>query len=74
MDIRPLVLILPKMSEYVKTFKDVDEDKDNNKNNKFISLGINDDKLLENYKTIWTKIEDLQNTELKVLPLLVIAI
>ena len=42
--IRPLVLILPKMSGYVKTFKDKDVDK--NQNNKLISLCIDDDKLL----------------------------
>ena len=44
--LRPLVLILPKMSAYIKTFKE--------ENNKLISLGIDDDKLLERYKTIWT--------------------
>ena len=30
-------------------------------------LRIDDDKLLKKYKTIWTKIEDLQNTELDAL-------
>ena len=40
--IRLLLLILPKMNGYVKNFKD--------KNNKFISLHIDDDKLLEKYK------------------------
>ena len=29
---------------------------------------INDEKLLEKYKTIWTKIEDLKNIELNALP------
>ena len=29
-----------------------------------MSLHINDKKLLEEYKTIWTKIEDLENIEL----------
>ena len=29
-----------------------------------ISLRIDDDKLLEKYKTIWTKTEDLKNIEL----------
>ena len=29
---------------------------------------MNDEMLLEKNKTIWTKIEDLKNTELKVLP------
>ena len=48
--IRPLVLILPKMSRYAKTFR------------------IGDKKLSEKYKTIWTKIEDLNNIELSALP------
>ena len=56
--IRPLVLILPKMSEYVKTFKVKDWDKD--KNNNLISFHRFDEKLLENYKTLRTKIEDLK--------------
>ena len=43
---RLLVLILPKMSGYVKTFKVKD------KNNKLVSFRINDEKLLEKYKTI----------------------
>ena len=38
--IRPLVLIIPKMSEYVKTFKVED------KINKLMSFRINDEKLL----------------------------
>ena len=64
--IRSLVLIIPKMSGYVKALKVKDRDKV--KNNKLISFRINDDKLLEKYKTIWTKIEDLKNIELNVLP------
>ena len=43
------------MSGYVKTFKVKD------KNNKLMPLCIDDEKLLEKYKTIWTKIEDLKN-------------
>ena len=43
---------------YVETFKTKGDDKD--KNNKQMSFYINDNKLLENYKTIWTKIEDLK--------------
>ena len=39
---RPLVLILSKMSGYVKTFKGKDEDKDIN--NKMMSFRINDEK------------------------------
>ena len=52
-DIRPLVFIMPKMSGYVKTFKVED------KNNKLMSFRW-DEKLLEKYKAIWTKIEDLK--------------
>ena len=43
------------MSGCVETFKVKDGDKD--KNNKLMSFGIDDEKLLEKYKTIWTKIE-----------------
>ena len=50
--VRPLVLILTKMSAYVKTFKD--------KNNKLMLLCVNDD-IKEKYKTIWTMIEELKN-------------
>ena len=53
-------MILPKIDEYVKTFKD--KGWDNNKNNKLMSLRVDDDKLLEKYKTIWR-----QNTELETL-------
>ena len=31
-------------------------------------LRIDDDKLLDKYKTIWTKIEDLKSIKLDVLP------
>ena len=44
-----MVLILPKMSGYVKKFKVEDRDKD--KNNKMASFGIDDEKLLEKCKT-----------------------
>ena len=50
--IRPLGLILAKMSGYTKTFKDM--------NNRLKSFHIDVDKLFEMYKTNWTKIEDLQ--------------
>ena len=50
--IRPLVLIMPKMSGYVKTFKGKE------RTNKLMSFRIDDAKLLEKYKAIWTKIED----------------
>ena len=51
-------MILPKRSGYVNAFKDKDEDK--NKNNRLISLCIDDEKLSEKHKTIWTKIENLK--------------
>ena len=67
---KPFVLIIPKMTGYVKTFTiDKDGDKDKNKNNKLMPLHIDENKLLEKYKTIWTKIGDLQNTELNALPI-----
>ena len=53
--IRPLVLILFKMSGYVKTFKVKDGDKD--KNNKLMPFGKDDENLLKKYKSIWVKIE-----------------
>ena len=52
--IRQLVLILPKTSGYVKTFKD----KSNSKKNKLIYFCIDDNKLLEKYKNTRTKIEN----------------
>ena len=48
--IRPLALVLPKINEYVKTFKVRDGDKD--KSNKLMSFRIDDEKLLEKFKTI----------------------
>ena len=54
--IRPLVLIMPKMGGFFKTFKVRDEDKD--KSNKLVPLYIDEEKLLEKCKAIWTKIED----------------
>ena len=65
--IRQLVLIMLKMSGYVKTFKFEDEDKD--KNNKLMSFRIDDEKLLERFKAIYTKIEDLESIELNILPI-----
>ena len=38
------------------------------KNDKMISFRIDDEKLSEKYKAIWTKIEDLKNMELNALP------
>ena len=43
--IRPLVLVFPKTSGYVKTFKIKDKDKD--KNNKLMFFRVDDGKLLE---------------------------
>ena len=63
--IRSLVLIMTKMSECDKTFNVKDGDKD--KNNK-MSSSIDDEKLLEKYGAIWTRIEDLKNNELNALP------
>ena len=54
------------MSGYVKTLKDKGGDK--NKNNKLTFLCIDDEKLLEKYKTIWNKIEDLRNIKFDALP------
>ena len=60
--IRPLVLIMPIMSGYVKTFKFKEGDKD--KSNKLMSFRLDDEKLLEKYKATWTKIEDVKKIEL----------
>ena len=68
--IKPLFLTLPKISEYIKTFKD----KDGNKYNKLMSFRINDEKLLRKYKAVWTKNEDLKKIVLKNLPILIIDI
>ena len=54
--IRPLILIMPKMSGYVKKFKVKDGDK--NKNNKLISFCIDDEKLLERSENFWSRSED----------------
>ena len=48
------------MSGSAQNFKD--------QKNKFMSLCIDDDKLFEKYKTIWTNIEDLKNIEFNTLP------
>ena len=62
--IRLLVLILSKLSDYIKTFKD----KEKNKNGMLTSFGIDDYKLFEKYKTIWARIEDFKNIKLNALP------
>ena len=56
--LRPLVLIMPKMSGYIKTFKV--EDGNKNENDKLIFFCIDDKKLLQKCKSICTKIEDLK--------------
>ena len=60
--IRLFVLIMPKMSGYVQTFTV------ENKINKLISVSIDNEKLLEKYRAIWTKIENLKTIELDALP------
>ena len=45
---------MPKINGCVKTFKVED------KNNKWMSFCVSNEKLLEKYKAIWTKIEDLR--------------
>ena len=47
------------------TFKD--KSWHSNKNNKLVSLLIDDVKLLEKYKTIWTKVEDWKNIDFNAL-------
>ena len=64
--IRPLILKMSKMSWYAKTFKVRGGDKD--KNNKVMLFRIDDEKLLETYKSSWTKIVDLKNIRLNALP------
>ena len=44
------------------------KDEDENKSNKLMSSDINDEKALEKCKTIWIKIEDLENIKLNALP------
>ena len=54
------------MSGYFKIFKVKDGDKD--KNNKLMSFRTDDEKLLEKYRSTWTKIEDLKDIKLNALP------
>ena len=53
------------MSGYVRRFKVKDEDKD--KNYKIMSFRVDNENLLEKYKTTWTKIEDLKIIDLNAL-------
>ena len=54
------------MSRYVKIFKVEEGAKD--KNNKLMSFRTDYEKLLEKYKDIWNKIEDLKSIKLNALP------
>ena len=49
---------MPNMLSYVKTFKVKEGDKD--KNNKLISFHIDNEKLLEKFTAVWSKIESLK--------------
>ena len=60
--IQQLILVLPKMSGYVETFKSKD------KNNKLMSFHIKDNNFLEKYKAIWIKVNDWKNVALNALP------
>ena len=55
--------MMPKMSGYVKIFKVKEGDRD--KNNKLMPFRLDDEKLLENYKAVWTKVEDLKKNSIK---------
>ena len=55
--VRPLVLILPKTSGYIRTSKGKDGDKHKNKNNKLMPFHIDDDKLLECIKPIGMRLK-----------------
>ena len=59
---KTIILKMPKMNGYIKTFK-VKEG-----NNKSMSLRIDDEKLLQRYKAISTKTEDLKIIKLNALP------
>ena len=60
--IRTLVLILPNIIGYVKTFKVKDRGKD--ENNKLMSFSIHDERLLEKYTG---KIKDFQKVKFNTL-------
>ena len=47
---------MPKIGGYIDIFKVKEGEKD--KNNKFMSFHIDDEKLLEKHTATWTKIED----------------
>ena len=54
-DVIRLLLILPKMSEFAKNFKDKDWDKAKNKNNKSLFFCIDNVSQLKKEEVIWTK-------------------
>ena len=54
--LRALVLVLLKISEYVKTFTVKEGNKD--KNNKLMSFHIDGEKLLEKFKTITPRLKN----------------
>ena len=56
---------MPKVSGYVKTFNVKEGDKD--KSNKLVSFHIDNEKLSEKYKAIWTKTENFKKIELNAL-------
>ena len=56
---RPLILISPKMSGYLKTFNDKGGDQDKDNNTKLMYFHIDDYKLSEKWRTNWTKNEYL---------------
>ena len=63
---------MPKIRGYVKTFQN--KYGNNNKNDKLMSSLIDNNKLVEAYKSICTKIEDLKHIELDALPVFYIII
>ena len=65
--IRPVVLIMSKMSWHVTTFKVKEGDKD--KSNKLMSFRIENEKILGKYKAFWSKIENFKNIELITIPI-----
>ena len=56
--IKPLVLIMPKMSGCVKKFEVREGHKD--KNNNLMYFRVGDRKLLQKYKALWINIKDLK--------------
>ena len=63
-DVNPLVLTMPKMTGYVKTFKVKDRDK-----KKLMVFCIDDEKLLKNIKLVALRLKILKNINLNTLVL-----